>query len=158
MNYRLNCSRIPVNNDIDAKCRVLSSVNSFIFLTPCIIDNRFVTLNPQNTVLTFRLLQRYCISRSINIYTTTIKEIYVIKTSLMHYLSSVYFVNQPLHVSGIFVAHHLEVYGIYATICTCCALSVDCLLARPTDSRLKKSKRNVYILTYFLHYVGCAQK
>jgi len=28
----------------------------------------------------------------------------------MHYLSSVYFVNQPLHVSGIFVAHHQEVY------------------------------------------------
>jgi len=26
----------------------------------------------------------------------------------MHYLSSVYFVNQPVHVSGIFVAHHQE--------------------------------------------------
>jgi hypothetical protein len=35
-------------------------------------------------------------------------QICVIKTSLMHYLSSVYFVNQPLHVSGIFVAHHQE--------------------------------------------------
>jgi hypothetical protein len=32
----------------------------------------------------------------------------VIKTNLMHYLSLVYFVNQPLHVSGIFVAHHQE--------------------------------------------------
>jgi hypothetical protein len=39
--------------------------------------------------------------------------IYVIKTNLMHYLSSVYFVNQPLHVSGILVAHHQEVYCIY---------------------------------------------
>jgi len=28
------------------------------------------------------------------------------KTNLVHYLSSVYFVNQPLHVLGIFVAHH----------------------------------------------------
>ena len=37
---------------------------------------------------------------------------YVIKTKLMHYLSSVYSVNQPLHVSGIFVAHHQEVYCI----------------------------------------------
>jgi len=45
----------------------------------------------------------------------------VIKTSLMHYLSSVNFVNQPLHVSGIFVALHQEVYCIYTTICTCCA-------------------------------------
>jgi hypothetical protein len=38
------------------------------------------------------------------------------KTSLMHYLSSVYFVNQPLHVSGIFVAYHQEVYCIYRMI------------------------------------------
>jgi hypothetical protein len=41
--------------------------------------------------------------------------IYVIKTNLMQYLSSVYFVNQPLHVSGIFVAHHQEVYCLYTT-------------------------------------------
>jgi len=43
-----------------------------------------------------------------------------VKTNLMHYLSPVYFVNQPLHVSGISVAHHQEVYCIYA-IGTCCA-------------------------------------
>jgi len=42
--------------------------------------------------------------------------IYVVKTNLKHYLTSVYFVNQPLHVSGIFVAHHQEVYYIYTTI------------------------------------------
>jgi hypothetical protein len=47
--------------------------------------------------------------------------IYVIKTDLMQYLSSVYFVRQPLHVSDIFVAHHQEVYGIYTTVGTCCA-------------------------------------
>ena len=35
------------------------------------------------------------------------------KTNMMHYLSSVYFVNQPLHVSGTFVGHHQEVYCIY---------------------------------------------
>ena len=35
----------------------------------------------------------------------------------MHYLSSVYFVNEPLHVSGIFVAHHQEVYCVYIYIC-----------------------------------------
>jgi hypothetical protein len=48
----------------------------------------------------------------------------VIKTNLMHYLSSVYFVNQPLHVSGIFVAHHQEVYCIYTTIGMCCAFQL----------------------------------
>ena len=35
--------------------------------------------------------------------------IYVMQTNLMHCLSSVYSVSQPLHVSGIFVAHHQEV-------------------------------------------------
>jgi hypothetical protein len=37
----------------------------------------------------------------------------------MHYLSSVNFVSQPLHVSGISVAHHQEVYCVYTTIGTC---------------------------------------
>jgi len=36
----------------------------------------------------------------------------------MHCLSSVYFVSQPLHDSGIFVAHHQEVHCIYTTIGT----------------------------------------
>ena len=46
------------------------------------------------------------------------------KTNLMHYLSSVYFVSQPLHVSGIFVALHQEVYCIYTAIGTCCTYTV----------------------------------
>jgi len=36
--------------------------------------------------------------------------VYVIKTNMMHYLASVYFVTQPLHVSGIFVVSNKEVY------------------------------------------------
>ena len=39
--------------------------------------------------------------------------IYVMKTNLMHYLSTVDFVNEPLHVSDIFVPHHLELYRKY---------------------------------------------
>ena len=42
----------------------------------------------------------------------------VIKTKLKPYLSSVYFFNQPVHVSGIFVAHHQEEYCIFTTIGT----------------------------------------
>ena len=42
----------------------------------------------------------------------------------MHYLSSVYFFSQPLHVSGIFVAHHQEVYCVYTTTGTCCAFQL----------------------------------
>jgi hypothetical protein len=34
-------------------------------------------------------------------------------------ISSVYFVNQPLHVSGISVAHHQEVYCVYTTTGMC---------------------------------------
>jgi len=51
--------------------------------------------------------------------------VYVIRTNLMHYLSSIYFVNQPLHVSGVFVAHHQEVYCIYTTIGTYCRYSIQ---------------------------------
>ena len=40
------------------------------------------------------------------------RQICVMKANLMHCLSSVYFVLQPLHVSSIFVAHHQE-YIIY---------------------------------------------
>ena len=59
--------------------------------------------------------------------------IFAINANLMPYLSPVYFVNQPLHVLGIFVSHHQEVYCIYiyiyiythththTTIRTCCA-------------------------------------
>jgi hypothetical protein len=64
------------------------------------------------------------------------------KINLIHYLSLVYFVSQPLHVSGIFVAHHQEVYCIN-TIDTCCAF------CRPTDSQLKSTTRtNCYIYIY----------
>jgi hypothetical protein len=49
---------------------------------------------------------------------------YGIKTNLMHYLSSVYFANQPLHVSDIFVAHHQDVYCVYTTIGTCYAFQL----------------------------------
>ena len=52
------------------------------------------------------------------------RRICVMKTNLMHYLSSVYFVNQSLRVSGTFVAHHQEVYFIY-TIGTRCAEKRD---------------------------------
>jgi len=47
-----------------------------------------------------------------NWYSLKYSRICVMKT-IMHCLSSVYFVNQPLHVSGVFVAHHQEVYYIY---------------------------------------------
>jgi len=48
-------------------------------------------------------------------------EIRVMNTNLMNYLFSVDFVTQAVHVSGISVAHHQEVYCIHTTIGTCCA-------------------------------------
>jgi len=48
----------------------------------------------------------------------------VMKTNLMHHVYSVYNVNQPLHASYIFVAHHQEVYCIYTTISTFCICTV----------------------------------
>jgi len=42
----------------------------------------------------------------------------------MQYLSSVYFVSQLLHVSGIFVAHRQEIYCMYTAIGMCCAFQL----------------------------------
>jgi hypothetical protein len=38
---------------------------------------------------------------------------FVMKTNLMQYLSLIYFVKQPLHVSGLFIAHHQEEFTVY---------------------------------------------
>jgi len=46
----------------------------------------------------------------------------VMKTNLMHYLTTVYFVCQPLHDSGIFLTHHQEIYPIYIYIYNSVAL------------------------------------
>jgi hypothetical protein len=59
------------------------------------------------------------------------------ETNLMHYLSSVYSVTIPLHISGLLVAHHQEV-----TLCICnkwyvLYVLVDGQLATgPADSQL----------------------
>ena len=46
----------------------------------------------------------------------------------MHYLSSVYFISLPLHILGIFLAHHQEVYCIYTTRTICCIYTVYLLM------------------------------
>jgi len=60
----------------------------------------------------------------VTIRCQTVKEILVkirvMKTNLRHYLSSVYFVSQPLRVMGMFVAQYQEVYFIYTTVGSCC--------------------------------------
>jgi hypothetical protein len=35
------------------------------------------------------------------------------KTNLVQYLPLTYFIKQPLHVSGVFIAHHQEVFTVY---------------------------------------------
>jgi hypothetical protein len=35
------------------------------------------------------------------------------KTNQMHHLSLIYFASQPVHVSGMFIAHHQEVFTVY---------------------------------------------
>jgi hypothetical protein len=44
---------------------------------------------------------------------TTECSVFVMKTNLTHSLSLIYFVNQPLHVSGMFIAHHQEGFTVY---------------------------------------------
>jgi hypothetical protein len=59
----------------------------------------------------------------------------------MHYLSSVYFFSQPVHVSGIFVDHHEEVYYIYTTVGTCCAFQSFQLTVGQVGMDLNPAKR-----------------
>ena len=65
------------------------------------------------------------------------------KTNLMHNLSAVYFISQPLHVSGIFVANHQEVYCIYTTICTCFIYIY--IYRIPPDDGLQKCPKHVQV-------------
>jgi hypothetical protein len=71
----------------------------------------------------------------------------VIKTNLMHYLSPVYFVNQPLLVLDTFVANHQEVYCIYTAIGMCCALQLT-VCWPGTDSQLKSTTHTNILYIY----------
>jgi hypothetical protein len=70
------------------------------------------------------------------------------ETNLMHYLSSVYSVTIPLHVSSLLVAHH-QVVAMYICDSWCVLyVIVDCQLAwlegnsiTPADSQLKRTTR-----------------
>jgi hypothetical protein len=53
------------------------------------------------------------INSTFCVFWPCILKIVVMKANLMHYLSLMYFVNQPLHVSGLFIAHHQEVFTVY---------------------------------------------
>jgi hypothetical protein len=43
----------------------------------------------------------------------------VMKTNQVHYLAFIYFGSQPLHVSGVFIAHHQEVFTVYLQQLVC---------------------------------------
>jgi hypothetical protein len=42
-----------------------------------------------------------------------LKELFVMKTNQMHYSSLIYFVNKPLHVSGMFIFHHQKAVTVH---------------------------------------------
>ena len=75
--------------------------------------------------------------------------VYVIKTNFMHHSSSVYLINQPLHVSGIFVAHHQEECCIYTTIGTCCAFQL--IVCWP--GQLKTHSASNWFLSHIYIYI-----
>jgi hypothetical protein len=61
------------------------------------------------------------LQRSLCMVDRASRYIRVMKTNLMHCLTSVYFVNEPLYISGISVAHQQEVCCIYITTGAYCA-------------------------------------
>ena len=95
---------------------------------------------------------------SILLQTYLKPSIRVMKTNLMHCLSSVYFVIQSLHVSSMFVAHHEEVYWTYTTIGTCCTFQLTvCWAGWPTESQLKGTTSTnccTYVYRVYLLMMG----
>jgi len=63
----------------------------------------------------------------------------------MHYLSLVYFVDQPLHVSGIFVAYHLG-YTVYIQQLVRVVLFSLLSVGRPSASQLKSTTRTNFCI------------
>jgi len=59
-------------------------------------------------IFPFTYMTSLCTDEQLNICVT--------KTNPIHHLTSAYFTNQTLHVSGICVAHHQEIYCIYIYI------------------------------------------
>ena len=84
----------------------------------------------------------------------------------MHCMSLVYFVNQPLHVSGIFVAHHQEVHYIYTHTHTHTTIGTYCAEKRVVQNYLSvlftrmyrdagptKQKFNKIVITSPVHII-----
>jgi len=69
----------------------------------------------------------------------------------MHYLSSLYFANQPLHVFGVFIAHHQVVLYMYNNWYLLFFL-VDGLFSwlgfQPNQENRPSTKGNKYQLLY----------
>jgi len=78
----------------------------------------------------------------------------VIKTNLMHYLFSVYFVSQLLRVSGIFVAHRQEIYCIYTTIGSCFSWQSVGREANRQSTENHNTYKLLYIYTVYLLMMG----
>jgi hypothetical protein len=77
------------------------------------------------------------------------------ETNLVYYFSSVYFVNQRLHVSGIFVAHHQDVHCIYTTTVGWVEMELSSISTQPTDCQLKSTTRtSCCIYTVYLLMIG----
>ena len=74
------------------------------------------------TLATTRYRNAICNFSSLdNTVTTKVDSELCNKNQLDALFTSVCFVSQPLHVSGIFVVHHQEVYCVHTAIGTCCA-------------------------------------
>jgi hypothetical protein len=65
---------------------------------------------------------------------------FVMKTNQMHYVSFIYFVSQPLHVSGVFIVHHQEVFTVYVQKLVR-VIGLSSILTRPAASQLTRITR-----------------
>jgi len=117
---------------------LLGRGHGFFFFASALIKKRnhnynFYLYKTLSCQLSLLAVVSYINSHSAMLWCWVYQSVYVMKINLMHYLSSFYFVNQPLHVSGIFVARHQE---------------VDCLLAMANRQSTKKHNTNQLLYIY----------
>jgi hypothetical protein len=64
------------------------------------------------------------------------------------------FVSQSLHVSGIFVAHHREVYCIYTTTGTCCAFQLTSVGLQVAGQQIVNWKAQHVPIVVYIKYTS----
>jgi hypothetical protein len=93
----------------NTRCVITKKSEILTFYMVCYKVSSFKPLQDYMTLY----IQLYYPWHGVQIWVNEKIELFIMAISQMCNLSSIYFVTQPLHVSGMFTAHHQEVFTVY---------------------------------------------